>query len=254
MFTAIIQARMGSTRLPKKTMMKIKDKPLLHYTIRQAQSSTKISKIIIATTILPEDQEIVDFAKSSNLELFRGDPLDVLDRFYQCAKKYSINNILRITPDNPFVDPGIIDNVIKKFERGNFDYVSNTISKKENIWNQDLNGYPYGLAVEAISFRAIEKAWKDSTNPSEREHVTPYIIKNSHIFNLDHIQNFQDFSDIRLTVDYDEDFELAKKIINHFQSNKIFRIDEIINYIKNNPNLKKINSNHSLKENYKKFL
>lgn len=254
MFTAIIQARMGSTRLPKKTMMRIQNKPLLYYTIKQVQASTKISKIIVATTTLPEDQEIVDFTKSIDLEYFCGEPLDVLDRFYQCAKKYSIDNIIRVTPDDPFVDPCIIDNVIKKFESGNFDYVSNSISKNGNVWNHNLNGFPYGLAVEAIRFTAIEKAWKNSTKPSEREHVTSYMIKNPQIFNLDYIKNSQDFSDIRLTVDHKEDFELAEKIINHFQPNEIFKMEKIVKYIRDNPALKKINSNHSFNEGYKKSL
>jgi spore coat polysaccharide biosynthesis protein SpsF (cytidylyltransferase family) len=254
MFTAIIQARMGSTRLPKKTMMRIQNKPLLYYTIKQAQASTKISKIIIATTTLPEDQEIVDFAKSLGLKYYCGEPLDVLDRFYQCAKKFSIDNIVRVTPDDPFVDPCIIDNVIEKFETDNFDYVSNSISKENDVWNHNLNGFPYGLAVEVISFTALEQAWKNSTKPSEREHVSPYIINNPQLFKLDSIKNSQDFSDIRLTVDHKEDFDLAEKIINHFQSNEIFKMEKIVKFIRENPSLKKINSIYSFNEGYKKSL
>ena len=245
---------MGSTRLPKKTMMSIREKPLLFYTIKQAFASTKISKIIIATTTLPEDQKIVDFAKSLDLEYYCGEPLDVLDRFYQCAKKYSINTIIRVTPDDPFVDPCIIDDVIEKFESDNFDYVSNSISKKGNVWNHDLNGFPYGLAVEVFRFTALEQAWKNSTKPSEREHVSPYMINNPKFFKLGSIKNSQDFSDIRLTVDHKEDFELAQKIINHFQPDEIFRMEKIVKYIRDNPELQKINSKHSFNEGYKKSL
>jgi len=254
MFTAIIQARMGSIRLPKKTMMRIQNKPLLYYTIKQVQASTKISKIIIATTTLHEDLEIVDFAKSLGLEFYCGKPLDVLDRFYQCAKVNSIDKIVRITPDDPFIDPSIIDNVIEKFESDDFDYVSNTITKKENTWSHDLNGFPYGLAIEVICFTALEKTWKNAIKPSEREHVTSYMINNPQLFKLGSIKNTQDFSDIRLTVDYKEDFELATKIINHFQPNEIFNMEKIVKYIRENPSLKKINSNYSFNEGYEKSL
>ena len=123
-FSIIIQARMGSTRLPLKTMMKIKNKPLLDYVYNQVSHSKKISKIVIATTTLPEDDIIFNYANSKNILVFRGDTENVLDRFYQCAKKFHLTNIVRVTSDCPLIDTNIVDTVIDKFVKGNFDYAT----------------------------------------------------------------------------------------------------------------------------------
>ena len=161
-FSIIIQARMGSTRLPSKTMLKIKNKPLLDYVYNQVFQSKKISKIIIATTTLSEDNLISDYATSKNISVYRGDSQNVLDRFFQCAKKFSFTNIVRITADNPMIDPSIIDSCIEEFQKKDYDYVSNTISKTNDSWKYDLNGFPYGMAVEIFSFASLEKAWKNA--------------------------------------------------------------------------------------------
>ncbi len=156
-FSIIIQARMGSTRLPSKTMMKIKNKSLLDYVYNQVSHSKKISKIVIATTTLSEDDTIFNYANSKNILVFRGDSENVLDRFYQCAKKFHLKNIVRITADNPLIDPIIIDLCIEEFNKKDYDYVSNTISKKNNVWQYDLNGFPHGMAIEAFSVSSLEK-------------------------------------------------------------------------------------------------
>lgn len=253
-FSIIIQARMGSTRLPLKTMMKIKNKPLLDYVYNQVSHSKKISKIVIATTTLPEDDIIFNYANSKNILVFRGDTENVLDRFYQCAKKFHLTNIIRITADNPLIDPDIIDSCIEKFNKKDYDYVSNTISKTNNGWQYDLNRFPYGMAVESFSFTSLEKAWKNAKLKSEKEHVTPYIIKNHNLFQLGFFKNEEDFSNIRLTVDHKEDFELIKHIIKHVPFNKFFKIYDIIKYLKNNNALTESNSKFIFNEGYLKSL
>ena len=162
---AIIQARMSSTRLPGKVMMTIDGtNTLLYYVITQLQHSKLLDKIIVATTNLQEDDIIVKFIEKMGIGYFRGNSTDVLDRYYQCAKRFSISKIIRITGDNPLIDPSIVDQVIHKFESGLYDYVA----------TQPPRTFPQGTDYEVFSFKALERAWHEAKKPSEREHVTPY--------------------------------------------------------------------------------
>ena len=139
----IIQARVGSTRLPNKIFKKLDDKfTVLDYVLNQITSSKLINKIIIATTTLDEDNDVENYAKKLKINYFRGSSEDVLDRYYQCAKKFSITTIVRITADCPLIDPQIIDQLIKTFQSNSYDYVSNT---------QPIT-FPVGIAVEIFSF------------------------------------------------------------------------------------------------------
>ena len=155
MIGCIIQARTGSKRLPKKILKKLDEKTVLDYVIEQTNKSKKIEKIIIATTNLEEDNIVEDFCEKRNIECFRGSVDDVLDRHYQCAKKYSFDPIVRVTSDNPIVDPEIIDLAIEKFQKGKFDMVT-TCNKRS---------YPYGISVEVFSFKALKKSWEKSILP-----------------------------------------------------------------------------------------
>ena len=173
MIGCIIQARMGSTRLPGKTLKLINGQTsMLKFQLDQLHFSDKIKKIVIATTILKEDDVIVNFCKKNNLEYYRGSSKDVLDRYYQCAKKFNFSTIVRITPDNPLIDPHIIDQVISLFINSKSDYVGNEHPKT----------YPLGFAVDVFSFTSLEKSWNEAKLPSEREHVTPYMYKNKNLF------------------------------------------------------------------------
>ena len=236
MVLVIIQARMDSTRLPGKVMMKIRGKPLLYYVINQIRGSCFKPNIIVATTNLSNDDVIASFSESQNVKIFRGNEIDVLDRFYQCTKKFNDNTIIRICADSPFIDYNLIDECFTKFEESNIDYLSNTIIKHGETWKEDQNGYPLGTAVEVFSFDTLEKAWKESKSPYEREHVTDYIIKHPKIFRLDSVQNFEDFSHYRIVVDYKEDFELANKIINNFPEEHRFSIQQVISFLKKSTN------------------
>jgi spore coat polysaccharide biosynthesis protein SpsF len=240
-FCAIIQARSDSKRFPQKTMKIIKNHPMLYYLLKQVLHCKKISKVIVATTTLPEDDEIEDFAHSMNVDVFRGDVNDVLDRYFKCAKKFAISNVVRLTADNPLIDPLIIDNCIKKFENGTYDYVSNTINNDLDFWKYSQNGFPNGFSVEVFTFKTLKKAWSLSKNILEREHVTSYITKNPKLFRLGNIKNSSDFSTIRLTVDYEKDFQIVKKIIENLPVDSIFKMNDVINYLKSNSDLFKCN-------------
>jgi len=251
MVTAIIQARMDSTRLPGKAMMKINGEPMLYYVIKQVMASKNISDVIIATTYLPEDDVIEEYVHELGYSVFRGDSDDILDRYYKCAKNFNLKTIVRITSDDPLIDPFVVDSCIEKFQNEHFDYVSNTISKKNDSWISNLNGFPYGIAVEVFNFSSLFKAWKNSKNLLEREHLSPYFIKNPNIFKLGSISNPNDYSNIRVTVDYSEDFDFVKSILTNFEKDEIITIEKIVSFVKKNPELSKLNNKFAFNENFK---
>ena len=244
MIGCIIQARMGSTRLPEKVMMKVKgNKTVLDYVINQLKFSKLIDKIIIATTILKQDDVIETSALDQGLEIFRGNSSDVLDRYYQCAKEFNLKHIVRITSDCPLIDPIAVDDVINKYLTGNFDYVSNTL----------VRTFPIGTDVEIFSFETLEKTWKHAKLPSEREHVTPFIRNKKMNFILGNIESKKNFSNIRVTLDRQEDLVLIQKIALQINKNPIL-IQDILELFSNDPQLFKVNQNIPSNEGMKKSL
>jgi spore coat polysaccharide biosynthesis protein SpsF len=233
MIGCIIQARMGSTRLPGKVMQKIdKVNTVLDYVINQVKASKKIKKIIVSTTTLPEDDIICKYLDLQKIEFFRGSSENVLDRYYQCAKKFSLENIVRITADNPLIDPNIIDIIINKYENNKCDIVSNTIHRT----------FPYGTEVEIFSFASLENAQKNAKKYFEREHVTPFIYDLKNKFVLINVENEKNISHIRYTIDRIEDLKLVKEIIKNIQTRPIY-IQDIIKLYKRNPKMFEINKN-----------
>jgi len=231
MICCIIQARTGSARLPKKVIQKIdNDLTVLDYVIDQIKYSQKIEKIVVATTNLIEDDLICKYANLQKIECFRGSSEDVLDRFYQCAKKYSAKTIVRITADNPLIDPNIIDKVINEYNK--CDFITNTLERT----------FPYGTEVEVFSFVSLEKAWENAKKPSEREHVTPFIRNPKNKFVLKNIKNQKNISNFRYTVDKLEDLQLVKEIIKNISTRPIF-LQDIIKLNKDKPDIFEINKN-----------
>ena len=231
MIGCIVQARMGSSRLPGKTLLKIDDKKtVLEFGINQLTSSNLLDKIIVATTNLKSDDVIENFVKNMNVDVFRGKSNDVLDRYFQCAKHFSIDTIVRITGDNPLVDPMIIDNLIQKFTLNSYDYLSNA----------HVRTFPYGTEVEIFSFKSLEQAWKNAILPSEREHVTPYFYNNSNLFNIHNEKQSNDISNLRWTVDREDDLFLVKSIVSKIIKRPIL-LDDILNLFSKEPKLFKIN-------------
>lgn len=254
MINIIVQARMGSTRLPGKIMMKVKDKPLLSYLVKQISHSIKYDNLIIATTNLESDEEIVNFCNLNNIEIFRGSENDVLDRYYKCAKKYDSDIIVRITSDCPLIDPTLIDECISEFQKNHFDYFSNINKKINEKWIYDLSGYPLGFGVEVFTFNTLKTTWENAKNNFDREHVTQFILDNPRLFHIGNMENAYDYSNLRLAVDYQVDFDLIKIIIENFPENEVFSIKKIINFFKKNPSYIQLNSHIKFDEVYKKHL
>ena len=201
---AIIQVRKGSTRLPGKVLLDIQGKSLLEHFIDRLRVAKLIDNIVIATTTNEKDRGIVEFSQKQDIACYAGSEDDVLDRFYQAARRYKAGIIVRITPDNPFNDPEVTDKVIGYYlkHRDDFDYVSNNIRPT----------YPEGLDVEVFSFAALEKAWQEAKRPSEREHVTPYIWNHPELFRLANVENDEDLSHHRWTLDYEKDLRFTREV------------------------------------------
>ncbi len=241
---AIIQARMGSSRLPGKVMKEILGKPVLWHLINRLRCSQLIDKIVIATTDEAEDEPILGLAQEMGIDSFAGSEEDVLDRYYQVAKKYGAEVVVRITADCPLIDPEITDRIIKHYldNRDKLDYAHTGLS------------FPDGLDTEIFSFNALETAWHEATLASEREHVTPYI-KKSGKFRIDTVQCEEDLSHMRWVVDEEKDFQLVTEILKAlYKEGKIFHMKDILDFLSKRPELLELNKNTVRNEGYLKSL
>lgn len=205
---AITQARTGSTRFPNKIMNKIEDETLLSIHINRIKKSKKINSIIIATTNKKKDDIIELESNKLNVLCYRGDEEDVLDRFYQAAKPYNPDFVVRLTSDCPLIDSALIDMIIEATVNSNVDYCSNTL----------IESYPDGQDVEVFSFNSLKKAWEESVLMSDREHVTPYMKKNFKVLNI-HSNNMK-FNKVRMTVDEPNDFVVIKRLVDKLGLNE----------------------------------
>lgn len=236
---AILQARMSSTRLPNKVLKEINGISLLQYECERILQSKKIDHLIIATSTEETDDEIEQFSKKNNIEIYRGSLDDVLSRYFECAREYKDRNnidglnIVRVTGDCPIIDPIVIDEVIEYFEINNCDYASNTL----------LPTYPDGMDIEITTYNALEIAYNEAIFKSDREHVTLYIKNNEQFKKLNYVSKY-DFSHLRMTVDEENDFILIKRIIeNLYKQNPNFSYLDAISFMTKTPDTFYINSN-----------
>ncbi|MEZ7955712.1 MAG: glycosyltransferase family protein [Rubritalea sp.] len=231
--TAIMQARMGSSRLPGKVLKTVSGKTFLEHSFERLLQSKSIDHCIIATTTEPADDAIVELATHRKWNCYRGSETNVLDRYYQTALKYPSDIIVRVTSDCPLLDPEIIDLAVNTLiDNINYtDYASNTLPPRT---------YPRGLDVEAFTFKSLKQAWQKATDLPHLEHVTPYINSQPEIFNSISIQHSSDQSRHRWTLDTSEDHELLSKILNA-KPNPTHWL-EILELVANNPGWEAINA------------
>lgn len=233
---AIIQARMGSTRLPGKVLMEVKNKPLLLYMYERVKAAKRIDDVIIATSNEKIDEVIVNFCQLNKIDYICGSLNDVLDRYYHAAKNKDASLIVRLTSDCPLIDPKVIDLVVATFQDGDYDFAANT-APPEGVT------YPEGMDVEVFSISALRNAWKNANKPSEREHVTFYFWKNAHKFKCIRLDLPSNKSNYRLTVDYLEDFLVVSKILEAlYIDGKVFSMSKIFEFLDHNPDIFNINS------------
>ena len=231
---AIVQARMGSTRLPGKVMKTILDKHVILWDIDRVSLSKLIDEIVVAIPHGKENDVIVDTIKEYNDRVVttRGSEDDVLDRYYQAAVQTNADVVIRITSDCPLIDPVVTDQVIEHFLDTDCDYCSNSL----------IGTYPIGLDTEAFSFKALEKAWNEATKDYEKEHVTPYIIETPDKFKLLNVAHDVDLSHMRWTLDTKEDFEFICAVYKRIIPKKpLFLMDDVLELLSKEPELIDIN-------------
>ncbi|WP_420335130.1 aminotransferase class III-fold pyridoxal phosphate-dependent enzyme [Roseibium sp.] len=234
---AIIQARMGSTRLPKKVMLPIHDRPMIDHLIDRLSLARGVDKIVLATSSSPENDELAAHVEGLGIAVFRGSESDVLDRYYQAARLHNADTIVRITGDCPLVDAGVVDQVLSLHSAERNDYTSNVSPPT----------FPDGLDVEVVQFEALAKAWRNASDEFQREHVTPYL-RQALDFKTGNVAASEDFSSERWTVDEPEDYELVSRIFESFPNGAHFGWQEILALKNDNPGLFQLNSQYGRNE------
>ncbi len=232
---AIVEARMGSSRLPGKVILEANRKPLIIHLVNRLKQTKLLKKIIVATTINKKDDILCKILKKNKILFYRGSENDVLGRIYFTAKKFKLKNILQITGDCPLVDPFIVSQVIKTYENNNFDFVSNA----------NIRTYPIGMDVSVFSFKNLQKCFHLAKQKYYREHTTLFFRKKKNLFshcNLMAPINLH-YPNLGLTLDETKDYLLIKNIFNKFKDKEnVFSCLDIINYLKSNKSILNINN------------
>jgi spore coat polysaccharide biosynthesis protein SpsF len=204
----IVQARMGSSRLPGKSLTPLLGRPMLQVIMERVLPAQRVDHWVIATTSLPMDDRIEDVARQLGVQSFRGSENDCLDRYYQAARQAHAGTVVRLTGDNPLMDASFVDWSVEQFLQSDppVDYTESSTSKT----------FPLGLSLEVISFPALETAWKEDPSPETREHVSPYIYQHPDQFRLGKLYGPYDYSHMRCTVDTEDDLRFVRTVFESF--------------------------------------
>jgi spore coat polysaccharide biosynthesis protein SpsF len=233
---AIIQARCGSTRFLSKIFAPLAGKPLIWHVVNRLTYCTRIDKIIIATTTGSGDNRLEEWAREQGLFTYRGSENNVLNRYCSAAKTLALNDgdiIIRITADDPFKEPALIDKVIEAVETREAVFA----------YNNNPPSFPEGLDCEAFTMAALEKSEAASADPYEREHVTQYMYRHPELFKGKNITQKEDLSYLRFTLDTQEDYKMAQEVYSHlYKENAIFTLKDILNLFEKYPHIPAINS------------
>lgn len=241
---AIIQARMGSSRFPGKVLQSVLGRPMLARQVERIASVPEVEQIIVATSNLPRDDVLAEACKAHRVACFRGDEIDVLDRFYRAAREYESDPVLRFTADCPLIDPGLVSRLIQTFRRERYDHAG--IAAGAGVSGRDgIKRYPRGLDAEIMRFVALETAWREARDPFEREHVTPYLWRRPERFRIGTLQAEADLGNYRLTVDFPEDLALVRAVYEELHpSDPEFGFGDILDLLEARPDLVALNRAH----------
>lgn len=228
---AIIQAHMGSTRLPGKVLRNIGGRTMLARVVRRARRAKSLSAVVVACSTETADAAIVRECDSLGTDSFRGSDTDVLDRYFQAARAFPADAYVRITSDCPVIDPDVIDGVIAHFEGGSFDYVSNTVQRT----------FPRGLDTEIFTSAGLERVWREALEPYQRVHVTPYFYQHPDRFRLGQVKQSRDMSELRWTVDTPEDLNFITAVYEALGGDDEFSWRAVLDLVAARPELAEIN-------------
>jgi len=240
MIVAIVQARMGATRLPGKVLKEIGGTSILEFQVDRIRRSGLVEEVVVATSCEPQDQEIVEYCKFHRINWFVGSENDVLSRYHDCAVERSASTVVRLTADCPFIDPVIIDRVISLRQTSGADFAANTVPP-------ETSGWPDGSDVEVFSMQALSEAHRDAKTYADREHVTFFFWKNidSDRFRTVQLSNTEDWSKYRIALDYPEDYEVVVKVFSELRRRKQFGYaSEVIQVLKDHPEIAALNARY----------
>ena len=230
---AIVQARTGSTRLPRKVLADLAGAPVLERVLTRLGRCRRLDEVVVATTDLPGDDVLAELCRARGWPCSRGSEQDVLDRYYQAATAHDAEAVVRITSDCPLIEPAVVDRVVDEFlqRQPQLSYASNVIPRRT---------YPRGLDTEVFTFAALERAWREDKREAYREHVTPYIYNNPELFSVHCVEHEEDLSHLRWTVDTAEDMELVRRIYEALGGDD-FTWDEVRALLDRHPRWSEIN-------------
>ena len=222
---------MGSSRLPGKVMKDLSGQPMLARVVNRVRRARMPNKVVIATSTETADDTIAEFCDVHSVPVFRGNELDVLDRYYRAAQAHAADVIVRITSDCPLIEPEIVDRVVEVFQESQPDYASNTM----------MRTYPRGLDVEVVGMAALERAWREAAEAYQRIHVTPYFYQNPTIFRCLNVTDEDDHGSYRWTVDTVEDLEFVRAIYARLGPSDVFGWRDVLDLLKCEPALAGMN-------------
>ena len=236
----IIQARMGSTRLPEKVLSDIAGRPMLAHVVERAAAISGVDEVVVATTTAAEDRDVREAARQHGVQAFAGSPTDVLDRYYRAAREFRADAVVRVTADCPLLDPAVSSRVTERFARGGLDYCSNILQPT----------YPDDPDTEVISFAALERVWREADLPSDREHVTTYIRTRPTRFRTANVEAEVDLSALRWTVDEPDDLNFVRAVIVGLspQSGCFPGMDAILGFLREHPEIASLHPDHGRNE------
>lgn len=245
MILAVLQARVSSTRLPGKVLKPILGSPMLWRQLERLEIVKQIDKLIVATSDMADDRQLVELCKDKGVDCFCGSLDDVLDRIYRAAKPYHPDHVVRLTGDCPLTEPTVIDEAIAFHLEGAFDYSGNGVEPT----------FPDGLDVEVMKSAALETAWKEATLASQREHVTPFLWQQPQRFRIGHFKSEIDMSHLRWTVDQAEDLEFVREVYEAlYPVNPRFTLKDVLALLDRAPELSRICNGIDRNEGWKKSL
>jgi spore coat polysaccharide biosynthesis protein SpsF len=233
---ALVQARMSSSRLPGKVLKTIHNKPMLAWVVERTSRAHQVDEVAVATTFDPADEAIESWCKAANIACYRGSMFDVLDRFYQAAKLFSADVIVRVTADCPVIDPQVIDETVDAFFAHQADFAANRLPPP---WGRT---YPIGLDTEVCSFAALELAWKNAKEAHEREHVMPYLYDVADRFKVYQLNTSPDYGDLRWTVDTAKDLVFMQTLFGLLPDPNSFTWLDVLEITNSHPELAAINA------------
>ena len=232
MIAAFVQARFSASRLPGKVLKNILGKPMLELQIERIRSSRMIDRIVVVTSITPEDRRLVELCERIGIDVFCGSLENVLDRFYRAALKFKPDHIVRLTGDCPLIDIGVVDSMIRLYLEQGGDYGTNCSPPT----------YPDGLDAEVFTFQALKEAHEEAVLPSHLEHVTLFLDSQPARYKTVNLSHSEDLSRLRWTVDEPEDFDFVRSVFEQlYPSNPHFVMEDVLALLRAKPELGALN-------------